>query len=64
MMQAQGKRFMSPAACINFHPFAETRSWEKGVLVACGVDWKWERNDIDVNKIATNLMSIGLLGQC
>ena len=31
---------MSPLACVNFHPFAETlRKWEEGVLVDCGEEW-------------------------
>jgi hypothetical protein len=34
---------MSPAACVSFHPFAETLSeWETGVPVDCGAPWEWE----------------------
>jgi hypothetical protein len=34
---------MSPAACVNFHPFTETlRDWEEGVPVECGEDWTLE----------------------
>jgi hypothetical protein len=41
MKVAQGKKsLMSPAACVNFHPFTETlRKWEEGVPVDCGEDW-------------------------
>ena len=41
MGRSQGKRrLMSPAACVNFHPFTETlREWEEGVPVDCGEDW-------------------------
>jgi hypothetical protein len=43
MVQAQGKRLMSPSACVNFHPFVETlRKWETGVPVDCGKPWTWE----------------------
>lgn len=45
MVQAQGtRRLMSPAACVNFHPFVETlREWEEGVPVDCGEDWDMEK---------------------
>jgi hypothetical protein len=41
---SQGKkRLMSPATCVNFHPFMETlRDWEEGVAVECGEDWTLE----------------------
>jgi hypothetical protein len=40
MAQAQGKKLMSPSACVNFHPFAETlKEWEDGVPVDCGKPW-------------------------
>jgi hypothetical protein len=45
MTVAQGKkkRLMSPAACMNFHPFTKTlRKWEEGVLVDYGDNWTHE----------------------
>jgi hypothetical protein len=34
---------MAFAACVYFHPFAETlRQWETGVPVDCGKPWAWD----------------------
>jgi hypothetical protein len=52
MFTAQGKKkLMSPAACVSFHPFAETLSeWEMGVPVDCGAPWEWETIKAAVEK--------------
>jgi hypothetical protein len=51
MAQAQGKKLMSPSACVNFHLFAKTlRDWEDGVLVDCGTPWTWETITAAVEK--------------
>jgi hypothetical protein len=68
MAQAQGKKLMSPAACVSFHPFAETlKEWETGVPVDCGEPWKWETIEAAVNKgahkSATSEESIQLIAE-
>jgi hypothetical protein len=51
MVQAQGKRLLSPSACVDFHPFVETlRKWETGVPVDCGKPWSWETIEAAVEK--------------
>jgi hypothetical protein len=51
VIQAQGKHLMSPSACVDFHPFAETlKRWETGVPVECGKDWAWETIQAAVEK--------------
>jgi hypothetical protein len=52
MAQAKGKkRLMSPAACVNFHPFTETlRDWEEGVPVDCGAHWTREQIDAAIHQ--------------
>jgi hypothetical protein len=45
------KRLMSPSACVNFHPFAETlREWEEGVPVDCGTNWTREMIDAAIEQ--------------
>jgi hypothetical protein len=68
MFEAQGKRLMSPAACVSFHPFAETLSeWETGVPVDCGAPWAWETIVAAVekgaHKSATTDESIALIAE-
>jgi hypothetical protein len=75
MFKAQGKNLMLPAACVNFHPFAEILSdWETGVPVDCGTPWAWETIIAAVKKgahksatmdesIALNCQRCGLSGQ-
>lgn len=68
MAQAQGKKLMSPSACVNFHPFAETlRNWEDGVPVDCGTPWTWEAITAAVekgaHKSATSDESIALIAE-
>jgi hypothetical protein len=42
MVHAQGKKLMSPLACVNFHPFSSTlQKWETWVPVGCGTPWEW-----------------------
>jgi hypothetical protein len=44
---------MTPAACVNFHPFAETlKEWETGAPVACGKPWTWATIKVAVEKRA------------
>jgi hypothetical protein len=51
MVQAQGKKLMTPSACVDFHPFASTlREWETGVPVDCGKAWEWETIEMAVEK--------------
>jgi hypothetical protein len=59
---------MSPAACVNFHPFAETLSeWETGVPVDCGAPWGWDTIVAAVekgaHKSATTDDSIALIAE-
>ena len=66
MNQAQGKRLMAPAACVNFHSFAPTlQQWEHGVPVDCGPDWEWETIEAAVqhgaHQSATTPESIALI---
>jgi hypothetical protein len=68
MVQAQGKRLMAPAACVNFHPFAETlKQWETGVPVDCGKPWAWDVIEAAVakgaHKSATTAESIALIAE-
>jgi hypothetical protein len=68
MVQAQGKRLMAPAACVNFHPFAATlREWEMGVPVDCGAHWEWATIEAAVakgaHKSATTEESIALIAE-
>ena len=69
MFEAQGKKqLMSPAACVSFHPFAETLSeWETGVPVDCGAPWEWETIVAAVekgaHKSATTDESIALIAE-
>jgi hypothetical protein len=45
------KRLMSPSACVNFHPFAETlRDWEEGVPVDCGTNWTRDMIDAAIQQ--------------
>jgi hypothetical protein len=67
MAQAQGK-LMSPAACVDFHPFSDTLwEWETGVPVDCGVPWVWETIELAVekgaHKSATLVESIALVAK-
>jgi hypothetical protein len=51
MVQAQGKQLMTPSACVDFHPFADTlREWETGVPVDCGKPWAWDTIEAAVEK--------------
>jgi hypothetical protein len=51
MVQAQGKQLMSPAACVDFHPFIDTLwKWETGVPVNSGKPWAWETIEAVVEK--------------
>jgi hypothetical protein len=51
MVQAQGKKLMSPLVCVNFHPFAATlKQWETGVPVDCGAPWSWATIEAAVEK--------------
>jgi hypothetical protein len=66
MVQAQGKKLMSPSLYVDFHPFAETlREWEVGVPVDCGAPWAWEAIEAAVekgaHKSATTAESIDLI---
>jgi hypothetical protein len=59
---------MSPAACVSFHPFAETlKDWETGVPVDCGAPWEWETIEAAVDKgahkSATTDESIALIAE-
>jgi hypothetical protein len=69
MFEAQGKKkLMSPAACVSFHPFAETLSeWETGVPVDCGAPWEWDTVVAAVekgaHKSATTDESIALIAE-
>ncbi len=68
MQQAQGKRLMSPSACVSMHPFAATlKEWEHGVPVDCGTDWSWETIRAAVEKgahsSATTPESIELIAE-
>jgi hypothetical protein len=68
MFEAQGKKLMSPAACVSFHPFAETLSaWETGVPVDCGAPWAWDTVVAAVHKgahkSATSDESIALIAE-
>jgi hypothetical protein len=61
MSVAQGKkkRFMSPAACVNFHPFTDTlRKWEEGVPVDCGDDWTHEQIEAAIQQGPINRPSL------
>jgi hypothetical protein len=51
MVHAQGKRLMTPSACVDFHPFAATlKEWETGVPVDCGVPWAWATVEAAIEK--------------
>jgi hypothetical protein len=68
MAQAHGKKLMLPAACVSFHPFAETlKEWETGVPVDCGAPWDWETIiaavDKGAHKLATTDESIALIAE-
>jgi hypothetical protein len=68
MFEAQGRKLMSPAACVSFHPFSETLSdWETGVPVDCGDPWAWETIVAAVekgaHKSATSDESIALIAE-
>jgi hypothetical protein len=68
MVQAQGKRLMAPAVCVNFHPFADTlREWEVGVPVDCGEPWAWKTVEAAVekgaHKSATSEESVALIAE-
>jgi hypothetical protein len=68
MVQAQGKKLMSPSACVNFHPFAAMlKQWETGVPVDCGAPWSWETIKAAVekgaHKSATTNESIALISE-
>jgi hypothetical protein len=68
MVQAQGKKLMSPSACVNFHPFSGTlHEWELGVPVDCGKDWTWETIEAAVakgaHKSATTPESIQVIAE-
>jgi hypothetical protein len=68
MFEAQGKKLMSPSACVSFHPFAETLAeWETGVPVDCGAPWAWETITAAVekgaHKSATTKESIALIAE-
>jgi hypothetical protein len=68
MVHAQGKRLMSPSACVDFHPFVETlREWEKGVPVDCGRPWEWTTIEAAVekgaHKLATTPESVALIAK-
>jgi hypothetical protein len=59
---------MSPAACVSFHPFAETlKEWETGVPVDCGAPWEWKTVVAAVekgaHKSATTDDSIALIAE-
>jgi hypothetical protein len=68
MVQAQGKKLMAPAACVNFHPFTATlKAWEMGVPVDCGAHWDWPTIEAEVakgaHKSATTDESIALIAE-
>jgi hypothetical protein len=67
MHVAQGKKqLMSPATCVNFHPFTKTLGkWEEGVPVDCGEDWTTGQIEAAIqqgpHKSALNLEAIALI---
>ena len=66
--EARGKRLMSPASCVEFHPFTGTlQEWEAGVPVDCGDDWAWETVvaavDKGPHKSVTSTESIALVAE-
>ncbi len=68
MVHAQGKKLMSPLACVTFHPFSSTlQKWETGVPVDCGTLWEWTTIEAAVEKGAhksvTTDKSIALIAE-